>query len=162
MPTPTVIATAAENFRYNSAFLTKLVQDLSPDEWMRRPQGNCNHLTWIVGHLVWSRKQILARLGREWSLPWLGGFARGAKCEDDGGYPSEAALLDGWREAAGILDGALDAVSPELLAQPATSGPPSADGKVSGIINFLAFHEIYHIGQASYLRGWLGHKGMMG
>jgi len=26
----------------------------------------------------------------------------------------------------------------------------------------MAIHETYHIGQASYLRGWLGHKGLMG
>ena len=34
--------------------------------------------------------------------------------------------------------------------------------QVSGIVNFLAIHETYHVGQASYLRGWLGHKGLMG
>jgi hypothetical protein len=162
MPVPAVIATAAENYRFNSGFLTRMVGDLSPQEWLRHPDGNCNHLAWIVGHLVWSRKQILARIGTEWSLPWLGTFARGAKCEEDAGYPSEAVLLDGWREASGILDRSLDAVSPDVLAQPATSGPPSADGKISGIINFMVFHETYHIGQASYLRGWLGHKGLMG
>jgi hypothetical protein len=43
-----------------------------------------------------------------------------------------------------------------------TKGPPSSDGKESGIVDFLAIHETYHIGQASYLRGWLGHKGLMG
>jgi hypothetical protein len=26
----------------------------------------------------------------------------------------------------------------------------------------MAIHETYHVGQASYLRGWLGHKGLMG
>ncbi len=105
---------------------------------------------------------VLSRLGVEWSLPWLGMFARGAKCEDDAAYPSPAALLDGWREASGILDSALDAVSADALAQPSTNGPPTADGKVSGVVNFLAIHETYHIGQTSYLRAWLGHKGLMG
>jgi uncharacterized damage-inducible protein DinB len=67
-----------------------------------------------------------------------------------------------WHESAALLTSAMDSVSEELISQPATNGPPSADGKLSGIVNFLAIHETYHIGQASYLRSWLGHKGIMG
>jgi uncharacterized damage-inducible protein DinB len=89
-------------------------------------------------------------------------FARGAKCEDGAAYPSPDTLLDAWREVSSLLAGALDTVSEEKLAQPVTKGPPSSDGKESGIVDFLAIHETYHIGQASYLRGWLGHKGLMG
>jgi uncharacterized damage-inducible protein DinB len=67
-----------------------------------------------------------------------------------------------WNESSARLNAAMESVSEEALAAPATSGPPSADGKVSGIVNFFAYHETYHIGQASYLRGWLGHPGVMG
>ncbi len=162
MPVPAVIATAAENYRFNSDFLVKMVSDLSPEEWLRRPDGKCNHIAWIVGHVVWTRKMLLGRVGTEWSEPWLGMFARGAKCEEDAAYPSSDTLLDAWRAVSKELATALDTVSEEALAQPATNGPPSADGKVSGIVSFLAVHETYHIGQASYLRGWLGHKGLMG
>jgi hypothetical protein len=162
MAIPAVIAGAAENYRFNSGFLTKMVGDLAPEEWLRHPEGKCNHIAWIVGHVVWTRKQLLARLGTEWSQPWLGLFARGAKCDDDGAYPSQATLLDAWREVSGVLEGTFESVSDEVLAQPATNGPPSTDGKFSGIVNFLAIHETYHIGQASYLRGWMGHKGLMG
>jgi len=162
MPVPSVIATAAHNYHFNSDFLVKMVSDLSPEEWLRRPDEKCNHIAWIVGHVVWTRKALLGRLGTEWSQPWLGMFARGTKCEDGAAYPSPDALLDAWREVSGVLAGTLDTVSEEALAQPATSGPPSTDGKESGIVDFLAIHETYHIGQASYLRGWLGHKGLMG
>lgn len=162
MPVPQAIATAAHNYGFNSDFLVKMVSDLSPDEWLRRPDGKCNHIAWIVGHVVWTRKMLLARLGTEWSEPWLGMFARGTKCEEDAAYPSPDTLLDAWREVSGVLATTLDAAAEDALAQPATSGPPSTDGKVSGIVDFLAIHETYHIGQASYLRGWLGHKGLMG
>ena len=162
MPIPTVIATAAENYRFNSDFLVKMVSDLSPEEWLRRPDDKCNHIAWIVGHVVWTRKQLLGRLGTEWSLPWLDLFARGAKCDETAAYPSPDAMLDAWREVSGVLAATLESVSEEALAQPATKGPPSTNGKESGIVDFLAIHETYHIGQASYLRGWLGHKGLMG
>jgi len=162
MPVPAAIATAAENFRFNSGFLSKMVVDLSPEEWLQRPSENSNHIAWIVGHVVWTRKAVLTRLGVEWSLPWLSSFARGIKCNDVADFPSSVALLDAWRESSSVLDSALDSASEDALSQPSTKGPPSADGKVSGVINFLAIHETYHIGQASYLRSWMGHKGLMG
>ncbi len=162
MPVPAVIATAAENYRFNSDFLAKMVGDLSPAEWLRRPDDKCNHISWIVGHVTWTRKQLLRRIGAEWSQPWLDLFVRGAKCDDATAYPSSDTLLDGWREVSGVLANTLDMVSADLLAQPSTQGPPSADGKISGVVSFLAIHETYHVGQASYLRGWLGHKGLMG
>jgi len=162
VPVPAVIAAAAENYRFNSDSLLKMVSDLSPEEWLSRPNEKSNHIAWIVGHVIWTRKQLLARLGSEWSQPWLGSFARGVKCGEGAPYPSSDCLLDAWREVSGILSSALGSVSEDALSQPSKNGPPSADGKVSGVINFLAIHETYHVGQASYLRGWLGHKGLMG
>jgi hypothetical protein len=162
MPVPAVIAAAAENYRFNSDFLTKMVGDLSPEEWLSRPNEKTNHIMWIVGHVIWTRKQLLVRLGTEWSQPWLGSFARGVKCGNGTPYPSSDTLLDAWREVSGILTGALENVSENALAQPSTQGPPSPDGKISGVVNFLAIHETFHLGQASYLCGWLGHKGLMG
>jgi len=162
MPVPTVIATAAENYRFNSDFLTKMVSDLSPEEWLRRPDEKLNHIAWIVGHVIWARKAVLGRLGTEWSQPWLSSFARGVKCNDVATFPSPDTLMEGWREVSGVLATALDGASEEVLSQPSTQGPPSADGKISGVVNFLAIHETYHVGQASYLRSWMGRKGLMG
>jgi uncharacterized damage-inducible protein DinB len=162
MPVPTVIATAAENYRFNSDFLTKMVSDLSPEEWLRRPDEKLNHIAWIVGHVIWARKAVLGRLGTEWSQPWLSSFARGVKCNDVATFPSPDTLMEGWREVSGVLATALDGASEEVLSQPSAQGPPSADGKISGVVNFLAIHETYHVGQASYLRSWMGHKGLMG
>lgn len=162
MPVPTIVAAAAENFRFNTGFLEKTVADLSPEEWLKRPSENANHVAWIAGHLVASRKGLLGRLGRQWDQPWLRLFARGAKIEAETVYPSAETLLNAWRESAAELNSALENVSEDLLAQPVTQGPPSADGKQSGVVNFMAIHETYHIGQVSYLRSWLGHKGLMG
>ena len=162
MPIPAVILTAAQNYKFNSDFLPKMVSDLKPEEWLKRPADNLNPIAWIVGHCVWTRKALLARLGTEWDKPWMGMFARGVKLDNDAAFPSDAALLDAWRESALMLDAALENASEELLARPVTQGPPSADGKMSGVVNFLATHETYHIGQASYLRAWLGYKGLMG
>jgi uncharacterized damage-inducible protein DinB len=162
MPIPAVIAAAAENYRFNSKFLEDSVKDLAPGEWLRRPSETTNHIAWIVGHVVWTRTMLLRRLGTEWSQPWLDQFARGAKCDEGAAYPAPGAMLDAWRESSSLLMQALETIPEDALAQPVQKGPPSADGKVSGVVNFLAIHETYHGGQIAYLRGWLGHKGLMG
>jgi hypothetical protein len=161
MPVPAVIAAAAENYRFNSNSLAKLVGDLSPEEWLSRPNEKTNHITWIVGHIMWARRDVLVRLDKPWSPPWLDLFAKGTKCGDGAPYPSSDVLLDTWREVSGILASALGSASEEVLSKPSPKGPPSPDGKISGAVNYLAIHETYHVGQVSYLRGLLGHKRMM-
>jgi len=162
MPVPVVIAAAAENFRFNSRSLERLVEDLSPEEWLRRPAANMNHIAWIVGHMAWTRGRLLHYLGTEWPQPGLDLYARGVKLQEDSAYPSAEWLLGTWRESTSMLSSTLENATEDLLATPVAQGPPSADGKMSGIVNFMAMHETYHGGQISFLRCWLGHKGTMG
>ncbi|HEY1806310.1 MAG TPA: DinB family protein [Terracidiphilus sp.] len=162
MPIPAVVESAAENYRFNSRFLKQIVSDLPPEEWFKRPSEKTNHIAWIVGHMAFSRSRLLHFIGVEWTLPELENFGRGKKLMDDSAYPSPDLLLGAWSEAGHALRDAFENVSEGLLLQPAKEGPPSLDGKISGIVTFMAVHETYHLGQASYLRGWLGHKGLMG
>lgn len=162
MPIPVAVAATAENFRFNSRHLKQTVSDLSPEEWLKRPNEKLNHIAWIVGHMTLSRGVVLHFMGVEWAQPELAIFGRGKKLLEDSAYPSPESLLSTWSEAGHALADAFQNVSEDQLAQPAPQGPPSLDGKVSGIVNFMAIHETCHLGQATYLRGWLGHKGLMG
>lgn len=162
MPIPAVIATAAENYRFNSKTLKEIVSDLSPEEWLMRPDGRLNHMAWIMGHLAYCRGRMLHFLGVEWGQSELAIFGRGKKLLEDSAYPSSESMLNTWSESGQALTAALESVSEDLLAQPATQGPPSLDGKISGMVSFMAIHETLHLGQASYLRVWLGHKSLMG
>jgi len=162
MPIPAVIATAAENYRFNSDALVNTVRELSPEDWLVRPGGKGNPIAWIVGHVTWTRGRLLGRIGVTWSQPWLDLCARGSKVEQTTQYPAPETLLDAWREVSGILGDALENVSEDALAQPVTQGPPSSDGKVSGVVNFLAIHETQHLGQIVYLRSWIRNQEPMG
>jgi uncharacterized damage-inducible protein DinB len=161
MPIPGSIAVSAVNYNMNADFLKKNVEGLTDEEWLRRPAA-ANHLLWIVGHVCWTRSMLLKRLGDDWSKPWFSHFARGAKLDESAAYPTPEEVRLTLDESTERLKAAMESVSEEALATPSTQGPPSADGKVSGVVNFLAFHETYHVGQASYLRSWLGHAGVMG
>jgi uncharacterized damage-inducible protein DinB len=162
MPVPSSIAVAAVSYNQNADFLKKNVAGLSDEEWISRPTGSANHLLWIVGHICWARSALLKRMGEEWSKPWFSLFVRGAKLDESAAYPTPAEAMAAWDESSARLNAAMESVSEELLAAPSTQGPPSADGRVSGVVNFLAYHETYHVGQASYLRSCLGYPGVMG
>ncbi len=162
MPVPNEIANAAAAYRMNSQALSKSFAGLTPEEWLRRPSESSNHLLWIVGHVIWARAAVTGLLGTKWSRPWLSLFARGAKVVDAGQYPSPQEITQAWEELTAALKSALEEVSVETLAAPSPEKIPTFDGKVSGTIGFLAFHEASHVGQAAYLRTWLGHEGVAG
>ena len=162
MPVAHQIANAAYSFQFNDGLFKKGIEGLTPEEWLRRPNDSSNHLLWIAGHVIWARGLAIGFLGSEWSRPWLPLFARGAKLDASAGYPSpeEAALA--WQEVSGRLAEAMEGATEETLSKPSPEGIPSADGKIGGLIGFLAYHETYHVGQVAYLRSWLGHTGVAG
>lgn len=162
MPISSIIAGAAGGFEMNTGILQKAVAGLTPEQWLARPGDHSNHITWIVGHLIWSRHALINRVGGDWSCPDLELFARSAKLGEGAIYPAPEALLDLWRDSAVALNATLETLTPEALAAPAPPGPPSPDGKVSGFIGVLAWHETYHLGQIAYLRAWLGAPGIFG
>jgi hypothetical protein len=156
------IAHAAHSFNQNSSFLKQTVDGLTDDEWLRRPNDHSNHMLWIVGHVAWARTMLLTRLEAPWTTPWMAIYGRGKKCEDGPDCPCPLVAMEAWDESCRRLNAAMEDASVDLLDTPAGQGPPSADGKLSGIVDFLAFHETYHVGQIAYLRSWLGRGGPMG
>jgi hypothetical protein len=86
--------------------------------------------------------------------------SRGSKIADPGEYPSSAELSLALQEVTALLDAAMENASEEALSAPGPERIPSADGKLSGTISFLAWHDTFHVGQSVYLRSWLGHSGV--
>ncbi|MGA3080207.1 MAG: DinB family protein [Terracidiphilus sp.] len=162
MPVSSSIANAAVSFKLNADFLKKNLEGLADEEWVRRPTDSINHILWIVGHLCCVRSYLLKQLGEDWSKPWLALYGRGKKPDDTVPAPTPQEAMLAWNESCERLSAAMESVSAETLATPSTNGPPSPDGMLSGVVNFLSYHETYHLGQASYIRAWLGHAGVMG
>ena len=67
-----------------------------------------------------------------------------------------------WEEVSARLSAAVEEVSEDTLFAQSPERIPSANGKISGLVNFLANHETYHLGQVAYLRCWMGHTGIAG
>lgn len=162
MPVPSQIADAAHTFEFNAGLFKKGFDGLTPEEWLCRPNESSNHMLWIFGHVIWARGVTLKFLGVEYSRPWFPLFARGAKLDETAQYPTPEEANAAWEEVSASLAAALEGASEDVLSNPSPQGIPSADGKISGLVGFLAHHETYHVGQVGYLRSFLGHEGVAG
>ncbi len=162
MPIPSQITDAANTFQFNAGLFKKGFDGLTREEWLRRPNDKSNHLLWIFCHAIWARGVTLGFLGSEYSKPWFPLFARGAKLDESAQYPTPEEASAAWEEVSTRLTSAMEGASEEVLSKPSPQGIPSADGKISGLVGFLANHETYHVGQVGYLRSWLGHEGVAG
>lgn len=155
-------ANLAGSFKFNAGMFNMAVEGIAPESWLLSPGNKSNHLLWIAGHVVWSRKMVLQVLGTGCPRPWEKLFARGAKPVDPVQYPKPEEILAAWAEVSGKLDSALDGASPQFLSEQAPPSGPSFDGRMSGTIAFFSAHESYHIGQMGYLRKWLGYSQAVG
>ena len=156
------IAHLPGSFHFSADLFAKATADLSPADCFHRSGGTGNHMLWMAGHLGFARCTALKVLGSTWTRPWIDLFGRGAVALEDSKYPSVEEVMAAWNETSRILPETLAAATQQTLAAPPPPGLPSFDGKMSGVVSFIAIHEAYHVGQAAYLRRLLGHSQISG
>jgi hypothetical protein len=149
-------------FNTNTDIVKKAIDGILPEQWFLRPGDDSNHLMWVAGHLVVHRGAVCKSLGAEWQTSWSSLFTRGAKLAAQDQYPAVEEIRSAWDEVSTKLLTSFTEATADLLAKPAPKGSPSFDGKISGLVAFLGFHETYHVGQVSYLRKWLGYGQSVG
>lgn len=149
-------------FKTNTDIVNKAIADVESDHWFKKPSDDSNHLTWVLGHLIVHRGVILKMIGVDWENAWSETFARGAERVADEKYPSPDDMRGAWADVSEKLSAALKNPVEGVLTQEAPKSPPSFDGKVSGSVAFMAFHDSYHVGQVSFLRKWLGYGQTIG
>ena len=148
-------------FKINTDLVNKAIADVAAEDWFRKPGDDSNHLMWVMGHLIVHRGRTLKLLGEQWDTSWASLFARGVQRVDDAEYPSSDEMRSAWNQVSADLSAALKNAPAEVLSKEAPAGP-TLDGKLSGSVAFLAFHDAYHAGQVSYLRKWLGYGQTVG
>jgi len=158
----TNLVNIAGMYKTNNDIVNKAIVDISGEDWFRAPGDDSNHLMWVIGHIIWSRANALKSLNDELTIPWATFFERGAARADREHYPAIEELRNSWQEVSERLMDTLSNAPADLLAEAAPKGTPSFDGKISGLVAFLGFHETYHVGQITYLRKWLGYGQSVG
>ena len=149
-------------FSRSTGMFSKTIDGIPPEKWILQPASDSNHLLWIAGHVIVHRGVAAKLLGAEWSAPWEKLFARGAKRVDADQYPPASDIQDAWNDVSEKLTTALANTNAEALGKPTFQRMPSLDGTIGGTVSFLCLHEIYHVGQMSYLRKWLGYGQVVG
>jgi hypothetical protein len=138
----------------------RMVDDLTPDEFLRQPVPGANSAAWVVGHLTNTLRNSLRRLGGT-DLPELptglaGKFVatkQAAGEQTDLGDPKELLrLFDGYVDRLIAL---LRTLPVDRLATVPEVRPPLATN-LGEAIQFGALHIAMHTGQLSTIRRSLG------
>ena len=143
-------------FQRNVYVINRQVEGLGHAESMLQLpfRGNC--MNWVVGHLVESRDTILKRLGGEPLLTAeeaaLYAFDSEPLTDTTKAVAFET-LLAHIQESQVRLDQGFSTVSPEALA---AYTDEEQKNTVADQIDFLAWHDTYHVGQLEYLRQLTG------
>lgn len=150
---------------HSSYCLHRNLEGISHEDSVRQPEGGCNCLNWVVGHIVATRNRWLTGLGLE---PVIADQV--AERYRGGGEPitesSQATGLDellaAYDRSQEILNEEIDAMSEEQLDGPAPFSPGNNPEETWRSLNSaLCFHEAYHTGQTGIGRRTIGKPGAL-
>ncbi|MCA9726768.1 MAG: DinB family protein [Candidatus Eisenbacteria bacterium] len=155
--------TVANQLRITGFVLKANLEGLTHEESLHRPEPGGNCINWVVGHLVHTQNGAMRVLGRTalWNEHDGACYARGSDggLDESEAMPLEELLRTYDRAEAEILAG-LEAISPERLKEPSPISPTkNSDETVGSLLEKLAFHQAYHLGQVGLLRRLNGHAG---
>ncbi|MEE9271370.1 MAG: DinB family protein [Candidatus Krumholzibacteria bacterium] len=150
----------AEILTLNNGFYDKSFEKL--DDEMARTQfaPNTSSVTWLLAHLATSRFQMGALIGIQKEIPWDGMFAYGIDQIEHDKIPALLEIKNCWGGVSESILGRLPELGDvELNAEPAREFPTSEKTTLAALA-FLTQHEVYHLGQLSYIRRLLKEPGL--
>jgi uncharacterized damage-inducible protein DinB len=139
--------------------LDGLVGDFAPADWQVRDSLG-HSATWLVGHVATYRRRMLALMGVERpEAPWEKCFGQGTSPADVPADLDPLTLLQTFREVSEAIAGRWEALTPEDLAKPFSRTLPDGSNTLGGALNFMVWHETYHLGQLGFMRRLAGRPG---
>jgi hypothetical protein len=154
--------TIAAGYRMAKALIHRMVDDLTPMEFLHQPCPGANSTAWIVGHLALTLRKTAIRLGvDDYDLT---GVSPGvtqllSKTGQPAGDQSDILigkdLLNLFDECIGAVIAAVKKLPSRKLAGPPSAPSPIANNYAEGLI-FGSLHIAMHSGQLSTIRRSLG------
>ncbi len=147
MTTSPLMTLIAMLYQTNHGVLMRTVNGLTHADSLLQPPFKANCLNWVMGHIVTSRNRILRLVGEEpvMSADHAALYQRGSQpiLEEGLALPFDD-LVSAFDQSQRQLLPALQRLSEEQLHSAAE------------MLQFLAWHEGYHIGQTDLLRQLAG------
>ncbi len=156
--TPTDLLAAS--YRMSAAFLHRMVDDLTPEEFERQPLPGTNCAAWVVGHLALTLRNTLRRFGVT-DLPAIPDDVVSklkttkAPAGEQCGYGDPKALLAVFDTCIERLRAAVRELPAEALTAASDIPVPFPKNRAEAIL-FGAIHIAMHSGQLSTIRRGLG------
>jgi DinB superfamily len=150
----------AAGYRMSAAFVHRMLDDLTPEEFECQPLPGANCAAWVVGHLALTLRNTLRRLGAT-DLPTMSDEVVSrlkttrAPAGEQGGYGDPKALLAAFDACIERLQAAVR-ILPESALDAASDIPIPFPNNRGEAILFGAFHIMLHAGQLSKIRRSLG------
>ena len=156
------ITPSVQQLNVSTNLVERALAGLDQEALLKRAGGDSSPMLWILGHVINGRSLLLNLAGTEHKLPWEDLFSRGSAVGGPSTYPALEELLGAWRETTASLLARLEQLTDEELSAETPRSFPVPDKTLRGAINFLAYHEAYHVGQMAYVRKWLGQGQVVG
>ncbi len=154
-----LIKPVIDQFKFNSMVLSLATSDLkNEDAGHRLRGGEGSSVSFLIGHLLSSRYGLLKMVDAGEENPFAEQFGRNAEPQDVSDYPDISELNQAWTALSDSFHAALEEMSDEQLLAAAPDGFPVEDQTMRGAINFLCWHESYHVGQIGVLRTESGYS----
>jgi DinB superfamily len=161
MPTANQILVAA--LTTAQKILNRYTDDLTPQEWLRRPCEGGNAVAWIVGHLVITERSSLAKAGlKPDQLPRLPEgfekrFGREPEAPKAADFGDTTILMPLFNQHRQLLIDTVKNLPPAALDQPLEKPHPMIGTTAGEAITFLgATHTSMHAGQITIIRRTMG------
>ena len=154
------VAPIVEILTLNNGFYAKAFEKL--DDEMARTQfaPDTSSITWLLAHLATSRVQIGELMGLEQEMPWDGVFAHGIAEITHDRIPILSDIKNVWGDISEAIMKRLPELEAGDLSVEPTSRFPTSENTALAALAFLTQHEVYHLGQLSYIRRLLKEPGL--
>jgi len=158
MPRTDLIRPIAETKKLSDFFIDLLTSDLTDEQSnqrVREPEGAS--IVWHLGHLCHARCELLTVVGEEVNNTFEPLFERRISATDGTNYPGISAMRKSWEDLAEHVSDVLENVTTEqLFVSLEGMGQPHGEKNVLGVVSYVMWHEVYHIGQIGTVRTLLG------
>jgi hypothetical protein len=157
------ITILAEQFALHTRLFNNVLEGIEDASGGKRVTEQVNHLQYIAGHLAHARYNYSPMLGLDAKFPYKELYVDPTKpppsnrpIDTSLQYPSLKELSKLWNDNAAPFVEALSKVSDEQAHHELPFPTPINDNSMLGFFGFLSSHEVYHIGQMSLIRKYLG------
>ena len=137
------------------------LNDMNDDELMMRPQQDCNHINWQIGHLIASDHQMVSGCLPD-AMPALPeGFAEKytrETCTKDNAaeFCNKEELFSVYKQQRSAAQAALDKLSDDDLDKPTPEEMKAYAPNVGAAFSMLGSHWLMHAGQWAVVRRQTG------